>query len=474
MCLTKRAGFLTGAAALILTGGVYARPADSTDNDELRARLLAAEARLAELEATDSAEWLTEERAEEIRGLVQDVLADADMRASLLGSGITAGYDNGAVLGSSDGNWLLRTNVLIQSRSIYNDKDSGLDDDDDRRGFEVTRAKLILSGHVVSPEWRYMLDVNFGVGGGDSGMFDLSVDDPDGTDRTGVGNAWISRDFGNGWYLKSGQMKAPLLREELVDAQYQLAIERSVLNYFFTGGYVDGIDLGYAGDSFRFDVAFTDGARTGGTVWQSADTDYAFTVRGEFLLSGNWDQFMDFTSPQGDENGVMIGGAFHYQQGEDDTSKDGADIWVVTGDLSWEFGGGNLFASVVYADIDIDTLPGPADDIEGNPLGFLVQGGWYLNETWELYGRYEWCDFDVSGVEDLSIATIGVNKYFAGHNAKWSLDWGYAFDELDGILSGGLDPITMDGYPAQITGWRTDAPDEDGQWVLRTQLQILF
>ena len=59
-------------------------------------------ARIAELEAkmaqfTNGDTWLTEQRADEIRGLVQDVLADADTRASLLQSGTSAGYDDGFV-----------------------------------------------------------------------------------------------------------------------------------------------------------------------------------------------------------------------------------------------------------------------------------------------------------------------------------------------------------------------------------------
>ena len=50
--------------------------------------------------------WMTEERAEEVRSLVRDVLADADTRASLLQSGMTAGYDDGFMIGSTDGNFL--------------------------------------------------------------------------------------------------------------------------------------------------------------------------------------------------------------------------------------------------------------------------------------------------------------------------------------------------------------------------------
>ncbi|MHC4130325.1 MAG: hypothetical protein ACYSUA_19635, partial [Planctomycetota bacterium] len=48
-------------------------------------------------------DWLTEQRADEIRNLVSDVLADADTRSSLLQDGMTAGWDEHFFLASPDG-----------------------------------------------------------------------------------------------------------------------------------------------------------------------------------------------------------------------------------------------------------------------------------------------------------------------------------------------------------------------------------
>src|SRR5262245_65409118 len=57
-----------------------------------------------DLKAASNDNWLTEQRAKEIRGLVEDVLADADTRVNLLESGVGAGYDKGFFIGSTDGN----------------------------------------------------------------------------------------------------------------------------------------------------------------------------------------------------------------------------------------------------------------------------------------------------------------------------------------------------------------------------------
>ena len=65
--------------------------------------------------------------------------------------------------------------------------------------------------------------------------------------------------------------------------------------------------------------------------------------------------------------------------------------------------------------------------------------------------------------------TFGVNRYFSGHSIKWTSDIGWGLNEVtstwgDGFLGGGGD----------IAGWRTDTAGNDGQIVIRTQLQLLF
>lgn len=443
MSLTKHVGLSGGAAMLALTSVCIAGNTETNTNAELQARLAAAEARLAELETQNGANWLTEQRAEQIRGLVDDVLADADTRSSLLQSGTSVGYDNGAIIGSADGNWLLRTNLLMQQRFMWNNQDmSPGGGDDDQWGFENTRTKFMLSGHVVNPDWFYRVDIN--VAG-------------NGNPREGTTNAYLGYNYGNGWMVRIGSMKAPFLREELVEAQHQLAVERSVLNYLFTAGYVDGIAVDYTQDKWRGTVSYNDGAGTGQTAYPGPDTEFAITGRAEWLLSGTWDQFDDFTSPPGGEQGWLLGVAGHYEEGEHGTAGVETDFWSITGDLSYEGGGWGAFLAVMYADFDFN---GAASDV--SPLGVVAQASFYLEDDWELFGRYEWADLDASGVEDVSLFTVGVNKYFAGHNSKWTTDVGFGVDALDGVV------------PSPLTGWGTDGADEDGQVLLRTQWQILF
>jgi hypothetical protein len=430
-------------SALALTGVSTAGYA-ATDED-MAARLAAAEARIAELEAQESGDqWLTEARADEIRSLVQDVLADADTRSSLLQSGMTAGYDNGAVLGSSDGNWTLKTNLLLQTRFVYNNQsdNAGNSADTNRWGFETTRARFIMTGNVVSPEWDYRVDVN--------------VTGPSG--RGGVGEAWIGHDCGDGHGVKFGTFKAPLLREELVEAQYQLAVERSLANYAYTSGYVDGFQYGYTADQWRVMVAVHDGPNSGTTSWAAFDTEFALGGRFEYLAMGSWDQFVDFTSPQGSDQGLLIGGAAEFSKVESGTGAaiGGDELLKLTIDASYEADGWNLYGAFIYTDVEVL-------GVSTNPMAFIVQGGFYVAPEWEIFARYEYSDNDGTFAPPLDdeqgIITGGVTRYFAGHNAKWTTDIGFG---MDTIAPGNA-----------LTGWRSDLND-DGQFVFRTQFQILF
>ena len=55
------------------------------------------------------------------------------------------------------------------------------------------------------------------------------------------------------------------------------------------------------------------------------------------------------------------------------------------------------------------------------------------------------------------------------NNVKMTMDWGYAFDP---VTDGGVAPTSAD-YTTSGTGWR-DSQGEDGEWMLRAQLQLIF
>ena len=177
--------------------------------EQLRLENRRMQSEISELRAATDADWMTEERRSEIEGLVRDVLADADTRSSLLQSGVIAGWSDHFFLASPDDSFHLRVGGQMQVRGIVNYQDSG------NRivyGFENTRTKLGLSGHVFNRDTEFMVRGNYGRDGGS-----LTLED-----------AWIQMRLNNDWAIRIGQFKLPMHREELVSSSRQLAVERSV------------------------------------------------------------------------------------------------------------------------------------------------------------------------------------------------------------------------------------------------------
>jgi hypothetical protein len=103
-----------------------------------------------------------------------------------------------------------------------------------------------------------------------------------------------------------------------------------------------------------------------------------------------------------------------------------------------------------------------ASDIDLDQYGLVLRGGFFISDDMEVYAMYEWGDLDVDGVENLSVATVGVTRFFNGHSLKWQNDIGYGFNSV------------ASAWAVDSAGWRPDASDEDGQVVIRSQFQLLF
>ena len=129
---------LSLAVVATFASGVFAdRPPDA-DIDQLRSEVAALRAEVQRLKSMTGDDRLTEERAREIRGLIEEVVADADRRASLLQDGLTAGWAKGKGfhISSVDGNFLLRIYGQIQVRYVANFQDNSPTGEDSRSGFE--------------------------------------------------------------------------------------------------------------------------------------------------------------------------------------------------------------------------------------------------------------------------------------------------------------------------------------------------
>ncbi len=505
-----------GGGVLMGLAGVVHADATVSNSSGLEAEVSALKSRLAELEARQSDTWMNERRAEEVKALVRDVLADADTRASLLQNGLTAGHNgNNFFLASEDGSFLLNISGQIQVRYTYNHRDEGeesespgLDESssriaEDESGFSLRRTKLFFSGHIGSPRIGYSIGLQMN----------------DDTQNIFLDHAYVDYELMDGVTIWGGERKAPFMREEFTSSAYQLTAERSLLNELFTAGRVQGVGLiAEVTDWLKGHVAITDGMNsgegeghanaiygvapilvdndgnivddsedaeysiedllvgTGGKDFHNDDVDFAVTARVDVKLMGQWDQMKDFTSWSDEDTAVFVGGAIHYEVANNDpgslTFGDGMTLATVpvdnilawTVDASIEHMGWNLYGA--YVGRSVETGVGNFQD-----YGFMGQVGYNINDKWEPFARYEWFDLEGAGSSqgNVSLLTVGMNWYLAKHTAKFTVDGIWAFDELNSEnLGSGVNVLPGLGLLA-------DGSDSgDQQFAVRAQFQLLF
>ena len=477
MRLFRPASFLTAAAASVSSTWAQPLPDLATELANLKQQVAEQQQviqqqqrQLGALESRDEKSWLNDRRAQEVKALIHEVLADADTRASLLADGATAGYApaQGFFIASADGLFNLRVGVEAQIRHTYSHSDqNALAVDEDEGGFSIRRGRLDLRGNAITKDFTYRLRLA--------------------TDRA-TGNAFLEYAYASyklapGVQVTAGQIKPLFIQEESVGGFQQLTVERSYTADYFTIDYTTGVEFTFDLDKLRLAASVHDGSYGTNTEFNGDRTDIALTTRAELLLAGDWKQFRDHTSFNGEPFAVLLGAAIDYEIGESGNGTATPDLFKYSTDVSVEFGGANLFAALYGQAFDANNSAAIAG-FTGNTaaldaahqIGFVVQGGIFVvPDKLEVFSRYEWINFDgayyrnnggavqagsgnIAGDDSLSIVTAGVNYYFAKHAAKFTFDVQFV-----------LDPV-----PVANTGGGVLASPDDGQVVLRSQFQFGF
>lgn len=365
-----------------------------------------------------------------------------------------AGYQNGRATISDGGANKLVIGGWAQFRYLANFRDGSTNSDDDfTTGFETKRTRLNAGGTIWDKNLSYQIEGEFSRSSGNFGLLD----------------AYAAYKWDNGVAVKWGQFKTALQREENIADTQQLTMERSVYNSIFSQARSQGVELSYTQADYRLLAAFTDGLQTLNTTFDSAaEADWAVTLRGEYRWgAGDWGRFKDFTSWRGEEHAGVIGIGAHAQGGGDtnpaNTATTDRRVMQLTADAQLEGDGWNAFASGTYRSIDLrgmDTF----DD-----FGFLLQGGIFVSEQAELFGRWDAVipDSDRGANDDMfNTITAGVNYYLSpkSHVAKFTADVLYFIDAQADSSS----------VVSANTGVPLLASPDDGQFGVRVQFQIMF
>jgi hypothetical protein len=450
-------GYLASAAAAAavsaLTCSGAARAAEPT-TAELMQQIQQLQAKVEQLETTQNQQATMS--AKEVDATVERVLNDAEKRSQLLQmEGFTAGYNKGKfIVQDAAGNFVLHPYLQFQFRenSVWReDAKSDGSSDDWQNGFEVRRMKFGFDGNAITPNLKYTFQWQTKQSTGNPFLED----------------GWVSYKFADQWTVQLGQFKGPTFREALVSSVRQLAVERSLQNQLLEGGddYLQGVALIYDPSSTVHAVlAFTDGFNTINQDFLDYPTnsfDFGFAGRVDWQLMGeNFKSYNDY-SAVGNKNVdlLVLGAGFDWSESGD------LDQFRHTVDAQWEpssVPGLALFGAYVGRYSKVGTSA-PGGDDSFYDWGFLVQAGYMLNDKFELFGRYDYTDFDsnslAAGTQTRYCEiTAGMNYYFSGdHSAKFTLDVTYL----------------PEGSPSDALGADILAA-EGNEVVVRGQFQLLL
>lgn len=502
MSLTKTVGLFAGTT--LLAGAAFGAGDANTNYQQEIADL---RAEIASMKAQSGDNWLTEQRAAEIKGLVQDVLADADTRSSLQGTGATAGFDNGFFLSSADGNFRLNVGGTASARFTYNNRSNQYTDAagaktgnyNNNWGFAIRHTGLSFDGYMFDPSWKYGVSL---------AIYDETAIVPS---TLGYSNgqvflldAYVMKDFGD-FYVQAGQFKSAITRQGSLNLWDLQMVDMANVDYVFGTQWTQGIKFGFDNDMMRAHVTYSEGVGGNSPTLNSQFTNYnggyngssgtaspanqlAFDGRAEFKMGGTWAQFDDEQSWQGEEFGLLIGLGGYWQKGRvtpdnpatppgfNDANL-GGESWGFTADATADFGGFNLFGAFYYAGTNGYNADAAGDSIVSDSWGFQVQGGAFVSQDMEIAARYEYGDLRNGSVAPSeSIASVGLNMYFSKNRVKWQSDIGYSFDGMaatNGVNSQG------GGWAVSGTGWLPSGANPDGQpasgeWLVRSQFTVTF
>jgi hypothetical protein len=428
------------AAALAVAGMARAEAPASAPSTNVAAQDVPAEikslrARLDQLEAQQAEAY----RQAQQRETIDQVAADADHRSQLLaeGGGFMAGWDNGFKIRSAEGNFLLHPWFQMQFRNITNfrqdAKQSG-QGDDLQNGFELRRMKFGFDGNVFSKDLTY--------------LFLWATDRHDGIPK--LEDGWVKYNFADGLYIKAGQIKNPLDHEQLVSSKYQLAVERSLIAGVFVNGddYVQGVSLIMdRGDAFRAEVAFTDGIRSQNENFQdfpsttsgnSPKADWGAAGRVEYKVFGDWKDYEHISALGTKKDLFVIGG------GADYTEVGHTGILTHVADAQYSTASGlSVYGAFLGRYTARNASAGNSDTYDCTARVFA---SYLINPKLEPFVQYQYIHFDPKampvGTDNLvHDFTVGVNYYFHGQAAKFTVDASYfpngspVSDDSSGVLS---------------------------------------
>jgi hypothetical protein len=441
------------------------RPSDQ----ELKARIAALETRIDTLQTTQA------QRNAEIQQSIRTVMADADSQSGQ-DVDFPNGWDPGVgfVLQSAGGDYSLHPGVILQFRNetTYREKippggggETGSTGYNIENGFEVTRARLLLEGNVISPNFTYFLQLADDSTLGQPTLLDAYI------------MYRISQQ--SPIAVKAGQFKDPVWHEANLLPSMLMAVDRSVVNQLIGGGQTDrveGAEVIYDQDRLRDLLAFTNGYNSQNSKFVNhggqgtevgagegvTPTNFGISGRGEYLLVGNREpdynpfvQYDQFTALDARQDIVIVGGGFDYSEsGRDKILFHSVDV-EYNGPAGW-----SAYAAYLASYREADTDKGAPGGYYYDD-GFLVQAAYLFGSSIEPFVRYDYTYLNGNSLPGINKdviheITMGANWYIHGQKLKATLDASWL----------------PNGIPTDAEGLGLLQDDGHNEFTLRAQMQV--
>ena len=346
------------------------------------------------------------------------------------------------VLRTVDNEFELGIDGLLVGRAEYNYRsDDGSGSSEHDSGFETTATRINFRGHVHK-DYGYWARLNADEFGSDP-VFDALVG---------------TYSFSDDTIMAVGQFPNLMTREQGLMVEKIQAVEATATNSVFDPFAFKGVIVGHHMPRTIVRGIVHDGYRSFANGFDeidgpSADWAVAGQVVGMLIGDeGDWQRFNNITSRPGNTLAWQLNTAFSAQANP--------DIYLGILESSFEGDGWNIYTSGYYRDTDEDF-----DDVGGQDLGFVFQGGMWTGRHTEIYTRYDITRPDSDRPEEgdsFRTITAGLNYYPKPHTDSIKFQ-GELLYMLDPEAESLVQPDTLTSVRASPDG---------GQFVIRTQAQL--
>lgn len=290
---------------------------------------------------------------------------------------------------SSGPNWsgFVRVSYAHSSEpAIDGDGDGALDQE--FSGFSFENIRVAVDGVLGEHSWG----LSFDFGG-------LSL-------QENLVDAWIGRRAWEGATGYIGLLRAPLLRTQLLPETTNLFIVRTRNAYLLTPREA-GVRLDQDLGSARAAFAVQNGV-------DSKIDNLRVSIRGEWDALGRPTPNAEGAYGAPGELAATVGLAL-----TNDDSLDGGGLAVLADAALVSFPWSLQFEVVDYDD-GYESNSFYEFDVQGDSTPWSLTASWVFLEHWEAAVRYE--DYD-EAIKQREALSLGVNRYVAGHDLKWQLNY---------------------------------------------------